>query len=305
VPVSTKRSDRGTLATTMRKAPVQSWVVGTPPEALSASVFDGALVVCGGLAPVARLVERVRAVVEQIFGTADPQGAEARMAPDLFRRAVSQARKAVERDERANGHWLDTLAAIGYAPEDSYLDRLRLRVVPSREDLCSRVVAPLPAHRDSWGSGIMAQINWWLPLYPLGESRTMVVWPEAFRRPVANTSADWDYDALTAGTARDYPRLPVAARAPAEPGLPVLIEPDELLAFSAAHLHASAVDASGLSRYSLDTRTVWARDAALGRGAPNVDGAPRRAHWEWFARPGVLEAAHGRTAAIQDRGVSS
>lgn len=74
----------------------------------------------------------------------------------------------------------------------------------------------------------------------------------------------------------DYPLLPVARSAPPEPG--------ELLAFSAAHLHAGIADDSGLSRLSLDTRTVWLRDVEDGRGAPDVDGALRRAHWDMFAR---------------------
>ena len=108
------------------------------------------------------------------------------------------------------------------------------------------------------------------------------------------------------GKRKDYPLLPVADYAPDEPGLPVLIDPGALLAFSAAHLHASAADASGLSRFSVDTRTVWAGDAFATRGPPNVDGAAGRAHWEWFTRPTVLPAAvHRSDAGHYQGGVSS
>lgn len=264
---------------------VRDWGPGTPPEALSEAVFGGALVVLRDLPPVAGLVARVRSILEDAFDDADPPAALARMAPDEVPRAGLRARKAVDADETANAHWRDTLAAVGYAPEDIYLDRVRLRVVPSRKGAHGRIVRPLPPHRDSWGSGIMAQINWWLPLYPLAPTRTMVVWPDLFDRPVANDSADWDYERLMARTDKDYPLLPSAAETPEDPGVPIVIEPGELLAFSAAHLHASVADDPSLVRLSLDTRTVWALDASAKRGAPNVDGASGRQRWEWFVRP--------------------
>ncbi len=269
----------------MTRPPLQTWTPGTSPEAISTALFDGALIVFDGLQPIRRLITQVRAIIEDIFESADPMTAETSLGPTAFRRRALHARHVVESDENAQRYWRDSLAEIGYASEDSYLDRIRLRVVPSWPEAHGRVVRPLPPHRDTWGSGIMAQINWWLPLFPLSATRTMLVWPNAFRRPIANTSADWDYDALMAGQKKDYPLLPVACEPPNEPGIPVLIEPGALLAFSAAHLHASAADESGISRFSIDTRTVWAGDAAAARGAPNVDGAARCAHWEWFDRP--------------------
>lgn len=175
---------------------------------------------------------------------------------------------------------------VGYDPDACYLDRIRLRVVPSASETHGRVIRPLPAHRDTWGSGILAQVNWWLPLYPLVPGRTMVMWPQLFRRPMANDSAEWDYEVLIQGARQDYPWLPVVTEALGDSGSPVLIEPGELLAFSAAHVHASTTDGSGFCRFSIDTRTVWAGDLAAGRGAPNVDGRMRREQWGWFARPG-------------------
>ena len=171
---------------------------------------------------------------------------------------------------------------------EMYGDRLRLRIVPSRGSMHSAIGMPLRAHRDTWGSGIMAQINWWLPLYSLEPSRTMLVWPGKFKAPVANTSREWDYGKLVAqraGGTCNYPLLPVARTSPSpRNAIAVLIQPGELLAFSGAHLHGSVRDDTGLSRISLDTRTVWHKDIACGRGARNVDGATRRPHWEWFAR---------------------
>lgn len=134
----------------------------------------------------------------------------------------------------------------------------------------------------------MAQVNWWLPLYPLSETGTMLIWPDAFRSPVANDSGEWDFEELKCG-GRGYPLLPTAAY-PETPGTPVLIEPDDLLGFSAAHLHAGQRDASDRTRFGIDSRTVWEPDRRAGRCAPDVDGTPGTEMWEWFDAPEVTGA---------------
>lgn len=88
----------------------------------------------------------------------------------------------------------------------------------------------------------MAQVNWWLPLYPLTETRTMKVWPEAFDKPVPNSSRTWDFEQLMSGTQRDYPMLPSTTETIGAP-VSVTIEAGEVLAFAAAHLHAGVNDA--------------------------------------------------------------
>ena len=254
------------------------------PEQLSAGLFAGELIVFRSLDTVRALVSRARTVVEETFESDAPWLIEGRLPAAEFQDRVRQARKRVQHDAGIEDAWQQTLTTLGFPSEEMQRDRLRLRVVPSRAGMRSRTSRPLEPHRDSWGSGIMAQINWWLPLYPLAPARTMLIWPGRFDRPVDNTSAEWDYDTLMRQRVSDYPLLPVARSTPPEPGEPVLIEPGELLAFSAAHLHAGIADESGITRLSLDTRTVWRRDVEEDRGAPNVDGAPRRPHWEMFTR---------------------
>ena len=255
-----------------------------PPEQLSAGLFGGDLIVFRGVDAVQTLLSRARTIVEAIFESANPCLAEGRLPAAAFQDRVRQARRRVQHDAAIEDAWQQILATLGFPPAEMQRDRLRLRVVPSRAGMRSRTSRPLAPHRDSWGSGIMAQINWWLPLYPLAPTRTMLIWPGRFEQSVDNTSAEWDYETLMQQRGGDYPLLPVARAAPPEPGEPVLIEPGELLAFSAAHLHAGLADGSGLTRLSLDTRTVWRRDVDENRGAANVDGAPRRPHWEMFTR---------------------
>lgn len=253
-------------------------------KALSQAVFAGDLVVFSDIAAMRDIVACCRQIVEAHFGP-EPQTAERTLAPEAFRKAALSARKSAAGDAGIDTLWRAGLSQIGYPVDDMLLDRMLLRVAPSRDEVRGRFARPLPAHRDSWGSAIMSQVNWWAPLYELAPTRTMVIWPEAFDTPVENTSGEWDYETLLSRQKPDYPLLPQTRETPAAPGLPVLIEPGQLLAFSAAHLHASVSDESGLTRFSLDTRTVWQADVDAGRGAPNVDGAPVEPRWQMFDRP--------------------
>lgn len=253
-----------------------------PPARLGAELFAGALVVHRGLDETGRLASRARQIVASVFGEQTPETAEQRLAPDTFQALAARARRLVCEDAEIERRWRALLVALGYEPEALYRDRMRLRVVPSRASAWSRTARPLAAHRDTWGSGVMAQVNWWLPLYPLAPGRTMTLWPEAFAAPLANDSGTWDYDALLADRRGDYPLLPLACETPPGPAEPVLLEPGDLLAFSAAHVHAGSAEDAGITRFSLDTRTVWQRDLDAGRGAPDVDGPGCAPRWAMF-----------------------
>ena len=66
-------------------------------------------------------------------------------------------------------------------------------------------------------------------------------------------------------------------------GIPVLIGPGEIIAFSAQHAHATVHNLTDLTRISMDTRTLRIPDHLAGRGARNVDG---RARW---TTPGMFK----------------
>ena len=64
--------------------------------------------------------------------------------------------------------------------------------------------------------------------------------------------------------------------------MPVVIAPVEIIAFSSAHARVGVPNHTGLTRVSLETRTVSIADVRAGRGAPNVDS---RGRW---AAPGMF-----------------
>jgi hypothetical protein len=56
-----------------------------------------------------------------------------------------------------------------------------------------------------------------------------------------------------------------------EPEIRIVSEPGGMLLFSAAQLHSTVPNRSGVTRYSIDFRTVHLDDVAEDRGAPNID----------------------------------
>lgn len=257
-----------------------------PRQELAARVFAGRLIVYRGLAPLDSLLRLTTARIEDAFG-ADPDGAHRRLPFDELLSRAGGLRRGYAEDPEVHRAFRELFAALGFAPEESFWDRKVLRMVPPGPPRSERPLRSLPPHRDSWGSNIPAQINFWAPVFPVTAARTLLLYPSYWAQPIANTTQEWNLDALHAARARgeSYPQLPVATETPeAEAALPCVIEPGELLCFSAAQLHASGANSSDRIRFSLETRLVSLADLEAGRGAPNVDGRPGVVARRWFTR---------------------
>jgi hypothetical protein len=255
-------------------------------HAIGAAAFDGALLVWRRLPALLTLCTRADALLRAGF-EGDPLNAEQRFEPDEYLKRVRRLRAAFRADEIINVAFKRALTETGLGAGDCYWDPLQLRVVPAQGSHHGRRIMPLPAHRDNWGSNIGQQINWWSPLYPLSEGRSILFYPAYFDRPVANSSAEWDFDTLkrlmSEGKAEQYPVLPILTETlPADAGQAVVIEPGDMLAFSGQHLHGSIATDTSAARFSVESRTVNLGHVSAGLGAPNVDGRAPRVVPDWF-----------------------
>ena len=101
----------------------------------------------------------------------------------------------------------------------TYWDSVYLRIVPPTAE---RSIGTIGLHRDTWSSNVLQQTNWWLPLRPLSDERTIAFYPGYSSKPIANTSADWDLAELRerrrAGESTDD--LPIVPE-PSEPWQPL------------------------------------------------------------------------------------
>lgn len=268
------------------------------PDALYRRVFDGEILVFRGIAAMAALLADLRAHLAEHLG-AVPESVHERLDADTLGTALATLRGAVRADDRVAAGIRAALAEAGLEPDDTFDDGLQLRMQAPNSAGGARGVAPLEAHRDTWGTNVMAQVNWWAPIHPTTVERTIALFPAWFRRPVPNDSAGWDFAELVRrlkaeGDGTGYPLLPTATAPPARhDALALSVEPGDLVAFSGAHLHASVPNATGRTRLSLEIRTASAAESAAGRGAPNVDGEAPRTTWQLFRHP-----EHGRLGAM-------
>lgn len=166
---------------------------------------------------------------------------------------------------------------------DTAADRLILRIQPPVSVMGDGPAharsAPLAFHRDTWGSNLYAQVNWWAPIFPVTRERTIALFPCYWDRPIRNTSAAFNLPHIIARRKADPGSLTPSDAVPhaldmveEDEARPVVIDPGTIIAFSGQHAHASIRNLTSLTRFSLDTRTLSIRDTKQGRGAPNIDG---------------------------------
>ncbi|MDB6142184.1 MAG: hypothetical protein JWP80_1228 [Pseudomonas sp.] len=188
--------------------------------------------------------------------------------------------------------WATLMQSLGLDLTGLACDRLHLRFQPPRFDSSrARATATIAFHRDTWGSNLYAQTNWWAPIYPINAERTFAMYPQLWDRALLNSSAEFDLPALlerSRAGGRNSVDADQAIPHLLEPvdvsqAQPVVIDPGSIIAFSGAHAHAGVANHTDLTRISFETRTLWIDDLRRGRGAPNVDG-----HARWMA-PGFFQ----------------
>jgi hypothetical protein len=225
------------------------------------------------LLEAARLGDRM---IQEALGAADEEDVD----------AIRELQARFRDDEEVLRLFGSALRHVGVDAARTYWDSLYLRVVPPTAGGGDQV-GRIGFHRDTWASNVLMQTNWWVTIRPLSADRTLAFYPRYWSRPIENTSAGWDLDAIRArrrsGESEVLPIVPE----PTEPvdtssELRVVIEPGDLLCFSGAHLHATVPNVSARTRCSVELRTVNVDDLERGRGAPDLDGRAPVVPLEWF-----------------------
>ena len=190
--------------------------------------------------------------------------------------------------------WRQVFEAASLDPSLAACDRLHLRFQPHQEGSNApsraRTTSTIAFHRDTWGTNLYAQTNWWAPVYEITEGRTFAIYPSLWNKPLANTSRSFDLEEVLRRSHSEGRNSVDAVEAiphlsePITPslGTPVVIPPGSVIAFSAAHAHAGVPNSTDVTRISLETRTLSINDFKANKGAPNVDG-----HARWMA-PGLF-----------------
>jgi hypothetical protein len=226
------------------------------------------------------LCEHAIQFIKEAFGPHDPQRAQFQSPVAEFISRVGPLKTRFTNDLETKHRIRDLLAEMDCDLDDVFFDVPRLRVVPHGDYLSAGVSYAYKPHRDIWYSSPSCQVNVWMPVFEVVPERAMSFFPAYFSEPVANSSGDFDYDewcavgrqnavAQVSKDTRKHP-LPLEPVAGASE-LRIAGTKGDAILFSAAHLHATAPNQSGLTRFSIDFRTICMTDLKSGRGAPNVD----------------------------------
>jgi hypothetical protein len=245
-----------------------------------------------GLTEMAAIITRTRTFVEERLAHS-PVEIHRHVEHEELAPRLAAIQREYARSSEVKKLWRALFNAAGLDLEDTARDRLVLRFQVHSDAGTTlpwaRSTATVGFHRDTWGTNLPAQVNWWAPVWPITKGRTFAIHPALWDVPIENNSADFDLadvmqrlrtapETLGPGQLAPRPLRPVDT----EDGIPVVIEPGEIIAFSSAHAHTGVPNHTGLTRVSLETRTISIADVRGGRGAPNVDS---RGRW---AAPGMF-----------------
>ena len=274
-------------------------------------LYEGAICVLPACPEGRELAGFAASMLEEAFAPYDPRKAQYSMPVEDFVARFAPVKPAFIHDPRTMGLLADLVTAWGCDPDETYVDVPRLRGVTSDAYLTSGVGYAHHPHRDTWYSAPLAQINWWLPIYPYAAESSMDFHPRYWAEGVANGSAEFDYYEWNAVGRREAAshvksdtRKQPKAEEPLElePAIRFVCSVGEAIGFSAAQLHSTVPNTSGSARFSIDFRTVNLSDLRERRGGPNVDSRPKGTSLRDFRRASDLAPMPDEIVAMYDTG---
>jgi hypothetical protein len=245
-----------------------------------ASLFSGDFHLYTGSSGSWALVAHARDLIGSAFGDLDPERAQFAMDVDEFVSRVAPLKAEFTNGQRTKELCQQFATELGVDPERTYFDIPRLRVIPAENYLTAGVSYNYKAHRDMWYGHPQQLVNYWVPVFPVIGENVMSMFTDYFDKPVKNGSNAYDYDEWVANhrhaaaqkTATDDRPHPLPLEEIDSRGeIRIAGSAGDVMMFSSNHLHASAPNVSGVTRFSYDLRTINIDDVRNGRGPRNVD----------------------------------
>jgi hypothetical protein len=227
------------------------------------------------------LAEFTRSLVEQAFGSMDPETAQHRMPVEQFADLLGKLKPAFIHHPESKRHLRAILRDFGCDLGKTYFDVPRLRTSTSDQYLTTGIAYAWHPHRDTWYSAPPCQVNVWMPVYEFEAENGMAFHPRYWTEPVKNTSSGYNYyiwnqrhrgpgvEKIIKNDERPLPKPTEPIEL--DPQIRIVCPVGGLIFFSGAQMHSSVPNTSGKTRFSVDFRTVHLDDVVGRRGAPNID----------------------------------
>jgi hypothetical protein len=244
------------------------------------SLFAGDFHLYSGKPGALALVDHARDLISGAFPGQDPERAQFDLGVAEFVDRVGPLKSTFTNGQRTKELCQQFAVDLGMDPETTYFDIPRLRVIPAGDYLTAGVSYNYKAHRDMWYGHPQQLLNYWTPVFPVVGGNVMSMFTDLFDKPVANASNAYDYDQWVAKhrhvaaekvTQDDRPHPVPLEDFDSRSEIRIAGGAGDVFMFSSNHLHASAPNTSGVTRFSYDLRTINIEDIRAGRGPRNVD----------------------------------
>jgi hypothetical protein len=225
------------------------------------------------------LIALARQLLEEAFAPHDPRTIHEHMTPEEVAAILGTLKPRFVHHPDCKSLIRQLLRENSVDIDKTYFDVPRMRSAYPSHFLSSGIAYAFHAHRDTWYSAPMCQINWWFPIYPIEAGNAMAFYPHYFDKPVKNNSEIYNYyewnskhRANAAAHVRsDTREQPKPQEKLSPPTVCCLPPPGGVIQFSGAQLHETVPNTTQAARYSIDFRTVHLDDVVAHRGANNVD----------------------------------
>jgi hypothetical protein len=229
-----------------------------------------------------KLCEFARELIEAAFHPHDPRKVQESMPVERCVEILAELKPRFIHHPRSKELIQSVLAERGCELEKTYFDVPRLRTAFPSDYLSSGIAYAFHPHRDTWYSAPFSQVNWWLPIYDFCPENSMAFHTRYWDETVPNNSNTYNYYEWNrknrqnaAQHVKADTRVQPRPQVPLEPGpqLCVVANVGSVMLFSAAQLHSTVPNTCGITRHSIDFRTVNLNDVWNKCGAPNIDSA--------------------------------
>jgi len=245
-------------------------------------LYRGSVFVYSPSPAALRFCKFAQQLVEMAFHPYDPRKIQEHMPVERCVEILAELKPKFIHHPQSKELIQGVLVERGCDLEKTYFDVPRLRTAFPSDYLTSGIAYAFHPHRDTWYSAPFSQLNWWMPIYEIYPENSMAFHPRYWDEGVPNNSDTYNYyewNRMYRNTAaqqvktdtRVQPR-PQAKLDP-DPKLRVIANVGGVMLFSAAQLHSTVPNTCGLTRYSIDFRTVHLDDVWNKCGAPNIDSA--------------------------------
>ncbi len=280
-----------------------------PDEVRRERLYAGQLSVFSPRPSSRALCDHAREMIQAAFGSIDPRRAQYEMSVEEYVEICAPLKPKFIHNDRTKELVRAVIEDFGCDLEDVYQDVPRLRMVTSHGYLTSGVGYAHHPHRDTWYSAPMCQLNWWLPIYDIESESSMAFHPRYWSAPVKNGSGDFNYYEWNSVGRKDAAKqVKQDTRKQPKPEEPMELDPQircvvpagGIVLFSAAQMHSTVPNTSGVARYSIDFRTVSRSDLESRRGAPNIDTAATGTSLRDFVRASDRSTLPADVVALYD-----